>query len=97
MSFNVPRQEGTRTAAACYAREVKEAITSAVAEIALRKVDARSTAEVKAEFVSANEPQTLTLKVPTLSAGRYRLEVRNTRHDSKTLRIGLFTPVLTVG
>ena len=127
--------------------KVKEAVTSAAAEVALRKVDARTTqpviksvydwgsdthnatltpeatlevqgeqlrmygnleeegvffvnqandSEVKAERVRTNEPKTLTLMVPKLRAGRYRLEVRNTRHDGKTLRIGVFTPVLTV-
>ena len=127
--------------------QVKEAVKAAVASVALRKVDARSTqpeiksvydwgsdthnatltpeatlemqgkslkleynleeegvffvnqateAEVKAEFIRANEPQTLTLKVPKLKVGRYRLEVRNTRFDGKTLRIGVFTPVLIV-
>ncbi len=128
--------------------KVKEAVTSAAAEVALRKVDARTTQpviksvydwgsdtqdakltsgavvevrgqslklennleeegvyfvnqandqEAKATFVRTNEPQTLTVKAPTLRAGRYRLEVRNSRHDGKTLRIGVFTPVLTVG
>ncbi len=127
--------------------KVKETVTAAVADVTLRKVDARSTqpviksvhdwgsdtqnaeitagatlevqgeqlrmygnleeegvffvnqandSEVKAEFVRTNEPQTLTLKVPKLKVGRYRLEVRNTRFDGKTLRIGVFTPVLTV-
>ncbi len=127
--------------------KVKEAVTSAVADVTLRKVDARTTqpeiksvydwgsdthnatltseatlevqgeqlkicdnleeegvffvnqandSEVKAERVRTNEPKTLTLMVPKLRAGRYRLEVRNTRYDGKILRIGVFTPVLTV-
>jgi len=52
--------------------------------------------DTKAPFVRTNEPKTLTTRVPALSPGQYRLEVRNTRHDGKTLRIGVFTPTLVV-
>ncbi|NJN25312.1 MAG: DUF4469 domain-containing protein [Cyclobacteriaceae bacterium] len=53
--------------------------------------------EVKTALIRTNEPKTLTLKIPDLPAGNYRLEVRNTRHDGKTLRVGVFAPNLKVG
>lgn len=53
--------------------------------------------EVRAEKIRTNEPKTLTLRIPQeLAAGTYRLHVRNTRHDSEALRLGIFTPELTV-
>lgn len=52
--------------------------------------------ETRQGELRTNEPKTLTLRIPELPAGSYRLEVRNTRYDGKTLRIGVFTPVLTV-
>ena len=59
-------------------------------------VNQANDSEVKAERVRTNEPKTLTLMVPKLRAGRYRLEVRNTCYDGKILRVGVFTPMLTV-
>ena len=52
--------------------------------------------ETLGERLRTNEPKTLTLRIPALSAGNYRLEVRNTRYDGKTLRIGIFGPTLSV-
>lgn len=52
--------------------------------------------EYRQTELRTNEPKTLTLRIPTLPAGNYRLEIRNTRHDGKVLRTGLFIPVLTV-
>ncbi|MDR8394393.1 DUF4469 domain-containing protein [Aliifodinibius sp. S!AR15-10] len=53
--------------------------------------------EAKAEQIRTNEPKTLTMRIPeSLAAGPYRIEVRNTHHDSDTLRTGIFKPVLTV-
>ena len=43
-----------------------------------------------------NIPKTLTLRVPALPAGNYRIEVRNTSYNGKTLRTGLFAPILAV-
>ena len=53
--------------------------------------------EAEATQIRTNEPKTLTLRIPdSLVAGAYRIEVRNTHHDSETLRTGIFTPELTV-
>lgn len=53
--------------------------------------------EFATEEVRTNEPKTLYLRIPdTLTAGTYRIEVRNSRYNSETLRTGLFTPELTV-
>lgn len=52
--------------------------------------------EVIADRLRTNEPKTITLRIPALPAGSYRLEVRNTRYDGKTLRVGIFGPTLTV-
>ena len=53
--------------------------------------------ETAASHIRTSEPKTLTLQVPEgLAAGTYRIEVRNTRHDSETLRTGIFAPELTV-
>ncbi len=52
--------------------------------------------ETAGEQLRTNEPRTLTLKIPALAAGNYRLEVRNSRHDGKTLRVGIFGPTLAV-
>ncbi len=52
---------------------------------------------VRADQIRTNEPKTLAVRVPeVLVAGTYRLEVRNTSRNSKSLRTGIFTPVLTV-
>ncbi len=51
--------------------------------------------EVRQDKFRMNEPKTLTLRVPELTAGNYRMEVRNSSRNGKTLRVGLFTPVLT--
>lgn len=54
-------------------------------------------AEIHAEKFRTNEPKTLTLRIPeTLTAGGWRLEVRNTSRNSNRLRTGIFAPVLTV-
>ena len=52
--------------------------------------------EIRQGEIHINEPKRLILRIPELTAGNYRLEVRNTRYDGKTLRIGSFTQVLTV-
>lgn len=67
-----------------------------VAEEGVYFVNKTSGAETKATAVRTNEPQNLSLKVPALSAGNYQLEVRNTTHSSKTLRIAIFTIPLVV-
>jgi len=45
--------------------------------------------EVKAEHIRTNEPKTLSLSVPDLKAGTYKIEVRNTGFKGKTIRVGL--------
>ena len=52
--------------------------------------------EVKVDRLRTNEPKTLTLRIPALPAGNYRLEVRNARYDGRTLRIGIYVPTLVV-
>lgn len=53
--------------------------------------------ETEASQIRTNEPKTLTLRIPnSLTAGTYRIEVRNTRYNSDTLREGLFMTDLTV-
>lgn len=53
--------------------------------------------EVRATQIRTNEPKTLTMRIPdSLTAGTWRLEVRNTTRKGKTLRTGIFPPVLTV-
>lgn len=53
--------------------------------------------EVRADQLRTNEPQKLTLRIPeALTAGTYRLEIRNTSRNGKSLRTGIFAPVLTI-
>ncbi len=52
--------------------------------------------ETEGERPRTNEPKTLTLKIPALPTGIYCLEVRNSHHDRKTLRVGIFAPTLVV-
>jgi hypothetical protein len=48
-----------------------------------------------AAHIRTSEPKTLTLQVPEgLTAGTYRIEVRNTRYDTEKLRTGLYPPPL---
>ena len=56
---------------------------------------ANGTEYLQDEF-RTNEPKTLTMRVPVLPVGNYRIEVRNTGYKTKTLRTGLFVPVLVV-
>ncbi|RJE70536.1 MULTISPECIES: DUF4469 domain-containing protein [Reichenbachiella] len=53
--------------------------------------------EIKAERIRINQPQTLSLMAPTLEAGDYRIEIRNTAYKTKTLRTGITGVVFTVG
>ncbi|UXP31952.1 DUF4469 domain-containing protein [Reichenbachiella agarivorans] len=53
-------------------------------------------AEQKAERIRINQPQTLSLMVPNLVAGDYRIEIRNTAYKTKTLRTGVSGVVFTV-
>ncbi len=52
--------------------------------------------ETKAELVRTSTPKTLTLRVPTISAGSYRIEVRNAGRNSSNLRVGISNFALTV-
>jgi len=45
--------------------------------------------ETVANLPRINSPKTLTLRIPELVAGEYRLEVRNTARKCKTMRIGM--------
>ncbi len=53
-------------------------------------------AEVKASVIRTNEPMTLSLRVPALESGQYRIEVRNTARNAKTMRIGMSPVSFTV-
>jgi hypothetical protein len=46
--------------------------------------------ETKAIRMRTNEPITLTLMVPQLSQGSYRIEIRNTTRQGKDLRVGAY-------
>ena len=59
-------------------------------------INQASGAETKAERVRTNQARSISVLVPTLVAGNYRLEVRNTTHSSKSLRTGVFTIPLVV-
>lgn len=48
--------------------------------------------ETVANLPRINTPKTLTLRIPALEAGDYRIEVRNTTRNGKCLRIGM-TPI----
>lgn len=53
--------------------------------------------EYKASQLRVNEPKRLILRIPgELPPGAWRLEVRNTRYDGKTLRTGIFPSALKV-
>ncbi len=52
--------------------------------------------ETKAETIRTNEPKTLTLRVPALTAGTYRIEVRNAFWKGTNLRVGITNFALTV-
>jgi hypothetical protein len=52
--------------------------------------------ETIATRIRTNEPKTLRLRVPELAGGTYQLSIRNTRHDGKSLRVGLMAQMLTV-
>ncbi len=53
-------------------------------------------AEVKAAVIRTNEPMTLSLRVPALESGQYRIEVRNIARNAKTMRIGMSPVSFTV-
>ncbi|MCW9705612.1 DUF4469 domain-containing protein [Fodinibius salsisoli] len=60
-------------------------------------VNQADSTETAATHIRTSEPKTLTLQVPEgLTAGTYRIEVRNTTYNSDSLRTGLFAPELTV-
>lgn len=52
--------------------------------------------ETKASMPKLNEPKKLSLKVPALNPGEYRIEIRNTTRNGKSLRIGISTIYYTV-
>lgn len=52
--------------------------------------------ETKAGMPKLNEPKKLSLKVPALNPGQYRIEIRNTTRFGKSLRIGISTAYYTV-
>ncbi|MFA8450885.1 MAG: DNA-binding domain-containing protein [Bacteroidales bacterium] len=51
-------------------------------------IDKESGEEVKVDHVRVNEPRTLQFKVPALTAGTYKLEIRNSTLNSMQLRTG---------
>lgn len=52
--------------------------------------------ETHAALLRTNLPKTITLRVPMMPPGQYRIEVRNTTRDGKVLRTGIFAQILTV-
>ena len=50
----------------------------------------------KADALRRNEPQRLSLRVPPLPAGQYRLEIRNTTRNGSVLRTGMLAQMLAV-
>ncbi|MBN1250914.1 MAG: DUF4469 domain-containing protein [Bacteroidales bacterium] len=53
--------------------------------------------EIKVAYIYQNFPKTIQFEIPeTLSAGSYRLEVRNRAHNGKSVRKGLLEQSLTV-
>ncbi|WP_421920325.1 DNA-binding domain-containing protein [Marinifilum sp.] len=52
--------------------------------------------ETKGSMPKLNEPKKLSLKVPALNPGEYRIEIRNTTRNGKSLRIGISTAYYTV-
>jgi len=50
-------------------------------------INKNSGEETKANRLRTNEPKKITLSVPQLAAGLYRLEVRNTTRKGKTMRV----------
>jgi hypothetical protein len=59
-------------------------------------VNVSSGAQVAAERIHVNEPKKLTILIPQLPVGSYRLEVRSHIRGGKELRTGLLNAVLTV-
>ena len=59
-------------------------------------INKNSGEETKADRLRTNEPKKITLSVPRLAAGLYRLEIRNTTRNGKTLRVGMSTIELIV-
>ncbi|MFA8299795.1 MAG: DUF4469 domain-containing protein [Hyphomicrobiales bacterium] len=51
---------------------------------------------VKVTRIRDNEPKTLLFTAPDLSAGEYSIEIRNSRHDSKKIRLGISDQKYTV-
>jgi hypothetical protein len=51
--------------------------------------------ETQGELFRTNLPKALSLRVPMIPPGQYRIEVRNTTRNGKTLRTGIFAPVLS--
>jgi hypothetical protein len=52
--------------------------------------------EVQANTLRTNEPKTITLRIPALPTGQYRIEIRNTTRKGKELRTSVYTTYLTV-
>lgn len=59
----------------------------------VNQLDGKETQVVQ---LRVNQKKTLTFRVPELKTGNYRLEIRNTHHSGRSLRIGYYSSTLTV-
>ena len=77
-----------------FGKELK--IQDTLAEEGVFLISQTDNTETKVSRVRTNEPSKLTLRVPSLPAGNYKLEIRNTRYKGKTLRVGILPNTLGV-
>lgn len=52
--------------------------------------------ETRADRLRTNEPKKLSMMVPSLAAGQYRVEIRNTTRKGQTIRVGMSPITLIV-
>ena len=77
-----------------FGKELK--VRDTLAEEGVFLINQTDNTETKVTRIRTNDPGKLTLRVPTLPAGNYKLEIRNTRYQGKTLRTGIFANTLRI-